>query len=500
MKNRKQIISSILLIIGVVALINILSVNYFVRLDFTADKQYTLSKVTRNILKDLKEPVTVTVYFSKDVPTLLLQAKKDFKDILTEYANRSKHKVVYEFIDPADDQTKQKAQQAGVEPKVVNMREKDQVKQQMVFLGAVLQMGDRKEVIPVIQPGAAMEYDLTMAIKKLSVVDKPSIGLLQGQKEPDLAGIHQAYAGMSVLYNVEQVYLNDSSYNLNKYKTLMIVAPKDSFPASYLAQIDRYVKEGGNLYIALDRVDIDPQTNATFVVNTGLESWLKTKGVTIGEDLIVDQQCGQVTAQVGPGAYRIIPFHYIPNVNNFADHTITNGLEVMLFPFISSMTFTGNSSYSFVPLVFTSEKAGTQPASVTFDLEKEWTEADFPQKSLPLATALLPKSGKEGKIVVVSDGGFAVNSNGQQQQQQLQPDNINFMVNAIDWLSDDTGLIELRTKGITTRMLSDLSDGTRTFLKYFNFLLPIILIVGYGFYRMNSNRKIRLKRMEGNYV
>lgn len=499
MKNRKQIISGILLIIGVVVLVNILSVNYFVRLDFTADKQYTLSKVTKNILKDLKEPVTVTVYFSNDVPTLLLQAKKDFKDILTEYANRSKHKVVYEFIDPASDETKQKAQQAGIEPKVVNMREKDQVKQQMVFLGAVIQMGDRKEVIPVIQPGAAMEYDLTMAIKKLSVVEKPSIGLLQGQKEPDLAGMHQAYAGMSILYNVEPVYLNDTAYFLNKYKTLMIVAPKDSFPSPYLAQIDRYVKEGGNLYIAIDKVDIDPQTNATFVVNTGLESWLKSKGVTIGEDFVVDQQCGQVTAQVGPGAYQIIPFHYIPNVNNFADHTITNGLESMLFPFVSSIAFTGSSSRNFVPLIFTSENAGTQTAPVTFDLNKEWTEADFPKASLPLAAALIPKSGKEGKMVVVADGGFAVNSDGQQQQ-QLQPDNINFMVNAIDWLSDDTGLIELRTKGVTTRMLSDLSDGTRMFLKYFNFLLPIILIIGYGFYRMNRNRKIRLKRMEAHYV
>jgi ABC-type uncharacterized transport system involved in gliding motility auxiliary subunit len=251
------------------------------------------------------------------------------------------------------------------------------------------------------------------------------------------------------------------------------------------------------LYIAIDRVDVDLQTNATFAVNTGLESWLKSKGITIAEDFVIDQQCGQVTAQVGPGAYQIIPFHYLPNVNHFADHTITNGLESMLFPFVSSMSFIGDSSRSFVPLVFTSENAGTKLAPVTFDLNKEWTDTDFPQKSLPLAAALLPKSGKEGKMVVVSDGGFAVNSDG---QQQLQPDNVNFMVNAIDWLSDDTGLIELRTKGVTTRMLSDLSDGTRAFLKYFNFLLPIFLIVIYGIYRMNRNRNIRLKRMEGNYV
>lgn len=499
MKNRKQIIYSILLIVGAVALINILSVNYFVRLDFTSDKQYTLSKVTKDILKNLKEPVTITVYFSKDVPPQIIQAKRDFKDVLVEYANRSKHKVVYEFIDPSDDEKQQKAMQAGIQPVVVNMREKDQVKQQKVFLGAVVRMGERSEVIPVIQPGAAMEYDLTMAIKKLSVIDKPTVGLLQGQKEPSLAGIHQAYASMSVLYNVEPVYLNDTAYFLNKYKTLAIVAPKDSFPSSYIAQIDRYVREGGNLYIALDRVDINPENNATFVVNTGIERWLMTKGITIDENFVVDQQCGQVTAQVGQNAYQIISFHYIINVNNFADHTITKGLEAMVIPFASTITFTGSAERTFIPLVFTSDKAGTEQVPVTFDLNKEWSDADFPLKKLPLAAAVVPKSGKEGKIVVISDGGFAVNGEGQQQQ-QIQPDNVNLMVNAIDWLSDDTGLIELRTKGVTARMLDDLSDGTRTFLKYFNFLLPIILILGYGFYRMNRNRKTRLKRMEGNYV
>jgi len=492
-------IYSILLIIGAVALINILSINYFVRLDFTSDKQYTLSKVTKDILKNLKEPVTITVYFSKDVPPQIIQAKRDFKDILVEYTNRSRHKVVYEFIDPSDEALQKKAMESGVQPVVVNMREKDQVKQQKVFLGALVQMGERKEVIPVIQPGAAMEYDLTMAIKKLSVVDKPSVGLLQGQKEPGLGSIHQAYAGMSVLYNVEPVYLNDTAYFLNKYKTLIIIAPKDSFPASYISQIDRYVKEGGNVYIALDRVDINLQNNATFVVNTGLESWLKTKGVTVEENFIVDQQCGQVTAQVGPNSYQILPFHYILNVNNFADHTITKGLEAMVIPFASSITFTENGNRTFVPLVYTSDKAGTEPAPVYFDLNKEWTDADFPLKKIPIAAALLDKADKEGKIVVISDGGFAVNGEGQQQQ-QVQPDNVNLMVNAIDWLSDDTGLIELRTKGVTARMLEDLSDGTRTFLKYFNFLLPIVLIIAYGIYRVNRNRRIRMRRMEAQYV
>ena len=67
-------------------------------------------------------------------------------------------------------------------------------------------------------------------------------------------------------------------------------------------------------------------------------------------------------------------------------------------------------------------------------------------------------------MVVFSDGDFAVNGEGQGAQ-QLQPDNVNLMSNAIDWLSDDTGLISLRTKGVTSRPLdAQLEDGTKTLI------------------------------------
>ena len=103
-------------------------------------------------------------------------------------------------------------------------------------------------------------------------------------------------------------------------------------------------------------------------------------------------------------------------------------------------------------------------------------------------------------MVVFGDGDFAVNGEGENQQ-QLQPDNVSLMVNSIDWLSDDTGLIELRTKGVTSRPLdAQLEDGTKLFLKYLNFLLPIILIVLYGIIRFNTKRKIRNKLMSVDYV
>ena len=502
MKKRNQVVTGLLLVIGVLILVNILADNFFFRLDLTADHQFTLSKATRQILKELKEPVTVTTYFSKKVPTELLNVRREFKDMLIEYSNVSKRKVVFDFVDPSDnEELEQKAQQSGLQPVVVNVRDKDEMKQQRAYVGAVLQLGEKTEVIPVVEDPATMEYLLSSAIKKLSIDEKPYIGLLQGQGEPSLAGIHQAYADLSVLYDVEPVYLTDTTYTLNKYKTLMIIAPKDTFKASFLNQLQKFYSEGGNLLCAIDRVDYNNQTGTGYVKGTELENWLAKAGITVDKDFVVDAKCGRVTAQIGQGVYQYIQFPYFPIITNFADHPATKGLGSVIFQFASTVSFTGDSSEIFTPLVFTSEKSNKVEAPVYFDINKNWTESDFPLQKLPIAAALQPKIKGKGKIIVISDGSFAVNPEGQQgQQQQIQPDNVNLLVNSVDWLSDDTGLIDLRTKSVTVRLIKELDDSKRAFLKYLNFFLPIILIIGYGIFRMNRNRNIRMKRMEAHYV
>jgi ABC-type uncharacterized transport system involved in gliding motility auxiliary subunit len=73
-------------------------------------------------------------------------------------------------------------------------------------------------------------------------------------------------------------------------------------------------------------------------------------------------------------------------------------------------------------------------------------------------------------------------------------------VNAIDWLSDDTGLIDLRSKGVASRPLDQMEDGKKAMLKYFNFLLPIILIIVVGLVRWQYRRNLRMKRMNENYI
>jgi hypothetical protein len=150
---------------------------------------------------------------------------------------------------------------------------------------------------------------------------------------------------------------------------------------------------------------------------------------------------------------------------------------------------------SVTPIAFSSEKSNSLKAPQFFDLQKEWAESDFTMQHIPVAATV---EGKTFKMVIITDGDFVINGP-QQQARRVQPDNVSFVVNSIDWLSDDTGLIALRTKGAAMRPLDKLDDTTRAIVKYGNFFLPILLAVGYGIFRAQRNRSKCWKRMNENY-
>jgi len=501
----KSVSLYIVFVLAAIVLVNIISDRLFVRLDLTEDNRYTLSNATKDIIKNLDEPVTITAYFSEDLPPDIAKTRRDFKELLTEYRTISKNNIMYEFISPNSDEAKEKeAMSKGIQPVLINVREKDQVKQQKAFLGAVIQKGEQTEVIPFMQPGTAMEYALSSGIKKLSVSNKPIIGFLQGHGEPELGSLQQAMVELGVLYQTRPINLSPETNGLDGVSTLAIVSPTDSINAFEFAQIDAFMAKGGRVYIAMNRVNGELQQQRGFTVNTGLETWLMNKNLIVENNFVIDANCASVGVQQKQGFFSFtsqVQFPYIPITSNFADHPITKGLEQVVMQFVSTLTYTGDSTVTYTPIVMTSESAGTLSSPLYFDIQKQWGKQDFPLAELPLGAVLEGNIGGNGfsKMVVIADGDFAVNGSGQGARQQ-NPDNVNLMVNAIDYLSDDTGLIELRTKGITSRPLDELEDGKKTFLKWLNLLLPILLIVVIGFIRQQQQRNLRYKRMEEGYV
>ena len=500
MQTRKFTIS-IILFAAIIILVNILSEQYFFRLDLTENKQYTLSKATKNILRNLEEPITVKAYFSKDIPSQLIKTKNDFREMLVEYGKISGQMVVYDFISPNEnEEVEMEAMQNGIQPVMINVREKDQMKQQRAYMGAVLSLGERKEIIPVVEPGLAMEYTLSTAIKKLAVVNKPAVGFLQGNGEPPLSELAQANQELGILYTVEGVTITDSTGIPGQIKSLAVIRPTDSIPPVVFDQLDQYMARGGRLFIAINRVSGDLQMGYGSGLTTGLESWLRDKGLYVNENFIIDQSCVSATMQQQLGnAIQIssIAVPYIPRVNRFSDHPVTQGLEEVILPFASTLDFMGDSAVKFTPIMYSSDMSGTQSAPAYFNFQRRWTRADFPLQGQILGGILEgPLSGDApGKMVVIGDGDFAVNQN----RQQVNPDNISLLVNSIDWLSDDTGLIGLRTKDVSSRPIKQMEDSTRSLIKWLNFLLPILLVLIYGFIRYQYRKNQRVMRMEANY-
>ena len=498
MKNRGI---SLLLIAGIIVVVNLLSSQFFARLDITEDKQYTLSPATKSILRNLDDPVSVKAYFSKNLPADFEKLRQDFQDMLIEYRNLSKGNLDYVFINPNEDpQLEQEALQSGIRPILINVREKDQSTQQKAFMGAILSIGDQEEVLPFISTETPMEYSLTTAIKKISVIDKPSVAFITGHGEPSLSDLGQVVQELSVVFAVENIDLGMEESIPDRHRATILVNPADSIPPDHLSKIDEYLARGGKMVVAVNAVNGDFNSAQGSAADNPILGWLAEKGVNLEQSFVIDASCASVTVQQRQGFFTIntpVQFPFLPIVTTFADHPISKGLEQVVLQFASPVTFQGATG-TFTPLLETSTKSGIIQAPTFFDVgNKRWSDADFPLSGVVVGGLLEDVGGTAGsKLVVFGDGDFPVAGGGR----GVNPDNASLLVNSIEWLSDDTGLSALRTKGVSSRPIETLEDSQRTFLKFLNFLLPIVLAIGYGVFRMQRNRSKRLRRMQERYV
>lgn len=327
MKQKLFITTS--LVIAILLVVNLLSNEFHLRLDLTDAEQYTLSPATLDILKNLEDPVTVKAYFSENLPANIVKTRQDFQELLIEYSNRSHGMVQFEFNSPSEESDQNDAVRNGIQPVLINVREKDQVKQQKAFLGATVSLGDKKEVIPFVQPGSAMEYTLSTAIKKIAVTNKPIVGFLNGHGEPPLQEFGQAGEQLGILYQVQEITLTDTSDIPSSIKTLVVMRPTDSIPEQHLAKLDGFLARGGGMVVGINRVNGNLQNAQGYPVNTGLESWLQRKGIEVDDSFVTDSKCASVTVNQQQQFFTIqsqVAFPFLPLVSDFADHPVSKGL------------------------------------------------------------------------------------------------------------------------------------------------------------------------------
>ena len=137
-----------------------------------------------------------------------------------------------------------------------------------------------------------------------------------------------------------------------------------------------------------------------------------------------------------------------------------------------------------------------------FDVQRQWMAADFPLKNIPVAAVLENNStmSETPKLVLVADGDFVINGP-PQKMINIQPDNLNLMVNAIDWLADENRWHELQIKNPRVRLIRQPDAASSKLIKFASFLIPIILLLMFGIYRLqrNINRQNNLKRRKPDF-
>ena len=509
----------ILLYVGIFLALNLIARQLYFRLDFTADHRYTLGKSTKEILKELDDPITVTVYATQGegVPPLFTTLVRDLQDLLVEYEKRGNGALEYEFINPNEDEAvTQEIQQFGIYPFRIQVVENDRSQEMLAFLGAVVKRGNQREVIQVFNPQGSMEYELSSAIKKLTVEEKPRIGLIQGHGEPGMQQFLQLQQELTkTIYEIDTLTLADSS-RWTQYRTLMLMAPAFNVPQNHLDQLDRFLASGGRLFVGLNTVTgsltpqqpqnpympQQPQPQMWDRVNTGVDTWLASKGITVEPSFLVDARSDVINVPTGQTfmGMQIMQqanFPYYPLITEFEDHPIGSGLDALGLRFASPVNYASSDSLTTLqPLAYSSAQSGLKSPPVFFTAQQGY-DLSAGRQSVAVAWTKKLTGDNKSQMVVIGDGDFITNAD---QQSPVSPGNISFVINALDWLAGDTDLNSLRTQVAQQRPIEQqLDEGERTAVKFANFLIPILIVIGLGIWRSQRRRMRKLQWQAEDY-
>lgn len=161
----------------VIVLLNLVGLTLFARLDLTGDKIYSISKISKEVVSTLKEPLTIKVFFTKNLPAPHNNTERYLRDLLEEYALSANRFFSYEFHDvspaseganPTAEANREIADNYGINPVQIQQLEKDEVNFKQAYMGLVLIHGDVVERIPTITSTEGLEYKLTTAIMKVN--------------------------------------------------------------------------------------------------------------------------------------------------------------------------------------------------------------------------------------------------------------------------------------------------------------------------------------------
>lgn len=552
MKNlKKQNIIQLLIALVVILLINYIASNAFFRLDLTADKRYTLSDATKEILDSLDDIVYIEVYLDGEMPIGFQRMKKSINELLDEFRVIAGENIQYNFVNPSEssDQSKRNAiyqdlYERGVEP--TNVKDRDEeggMVEKILFPGAIISYQDRETPInllvnnPTMSAEAnlnnsiqALEYKFIDAIRKITIKKRKRIAFIEGQGELDEYETGDITRAINEYYDIDRVTINDYLKILDPYAAVIIAGPTQEYTEKSKFIIDQYIMNGGKVLWFIDAVQVNKDSlstgNMTFALmnDANLTDQLFKYGVRVNPNVIEDIQCAVIpvnTAMAGKQPkFAPAPWTYYPLLNAPSSHLITKNLNLIKSEFPSTidvldsktgikkqviLSSSANSKVTNVPLLISLNKVKEQIKPMEFNqsfnpiavLMEGQFESVFKNRLVDDYIGEMDfqynEKSKNTKMIVVSDAdiirndirrradGIYISPLGYDRYTQQTYGNREFVMNAVHYLVDESGILDIRGREFKLRILdkAKLSEQKAKW-KLINTVIPILLVIIFG--------------------
>lgn len=517
--SKKNNLKSLLITLAVLLVLNLIGSAFFHRFDLTKDKRYTLSETSLNIIKQVKNPLSVKVYMQGDLPAEFKRLQQETRQLLEEFQGYNSN-IVFEFVDPLENEEEsmdniKELYRKGLTPINITVDDKGKQSQAMVFPWAIAVYNNKEVNIPLLKNrmGASttdkvigsvqhLEYSIADAFNKITQVKQKKVAIIKGNGE-----LHEAFIAKFLLqvresYHIGPFTLDSVAKNpdgsldaLKKYDLAIIAKPTETFTDAEKQVLDQFIMNGGKTMWLIDQVSVEMDSlynssGATLAYprDLNLNDMFFKYGVRINPDMVKDEQGSPIKLASGdPGSaaqFQEFVWKFAPQVYPSSQHPIVKNLGGIKFDFTNSIDTLKNGIKKTILLQSSqySKKVGT-PSEVNLGIVTEETTPNdyinkgninlsvllegqfhsmFENRVLPFDQKSFETKGKENKMIVISDGDLIRN----QLDKNMQPvelgydqrsgnlyDNKDFLINCVNYLLDDNGLINIRSKDLDLPLL-----------------------------------------------
>lgn len=514
------------------------------RVDLTSGKRYTLSESTKELAARISSPLIIDVLLGGDLPPEFARLQIEVAQYI-EILQDENPNIKVDFVDPLLDGEDREGliaelQARGLTPTNVTMQRDGKVSQEIVFPWAMATYRNATVRVPLLVNtlGSSteerinasvqqLEFAFSDALTKLTLEEKKRVAVLKGNGE--LADIFMAdfLSSLRDYYNLGVVTLDSvpsdpagTLASLKRFDLALIAKPTEAFTAEEKLILDQFIVQGGRSIWLLDgvRMELDSLLNQNgrsiaLPNDLGLNDLLFRYGVRLNPDLVNDMYCTQIVLATGEGAasqYNPLPWVYHPMVFPGDEHPVTENLEALRLQFVSTLDTVASplrktillhtsplSKADGVPRTISLDILGQQPDPAQYSggllpiavLMEGFVSSAYANRVLPLDLEGFTASGPENKMLVISDGDLIKNQLNQGRPLELGYDkwtnnfygNKAFLLNAINYMLDDTGLVSLRSREVAIALLDmeKVSDRS-TKWQWINLGLPVIVLVLFG--------------------